>query len=259
MEIFSAIISILISLLALIVLMIPFVYYALHKKRNDIADVMWGLSFITIAWTNYFIHGDHTRLALVVNVLVTIWGLRLSYHIYRRFLRSPIEERRYEDMRKTWKGDQDVSSFTNVFLLQAFLAILVSLPVIIINTYQSSFSGLAYLGVLIWVFGFLFESRADSQLRKFIQNPKNKGHLMKSGLFKYTRHPNYFGEVTQWWAIAFMSVFVPFGWIGIFGAASITFLITKVSGIPLAEKGTSSKPGWEEYKNKTPALIPKFW
>jgi hypothetical protein len=97
------------------------------------------------------------------------------------------------------------------------------------------------------------------QLKKFIMNPSNKGKIMTKGLFKYTRHPNYFGEVLQWWGIAFMALYASYGWIGILGAVSITFLITKVSGIPLAEKGTSKKPGWEEYKKNTPALLPKFW
>jgi len=259
MEIISIPISIFISLMALIILIIPFIYYALGNKRNDIADVMWGLSFIVIAWTNYLVHSNQTKLALTINILVTIWGLRLSYHIFKRFIRNKIEDRRYEDMRKTWKNDQNVATFTNVFLLQAFLAVLVSLPVIIVNTYHSGVNNIAYAGVLIWIFGFLFESRADMQLKKFIMNPSNKGKIMTKGLFKYTRHPNYFGEVLQWWGIAFMALYVSYGWIGILGAVSITFLITKVSGIPLAEKGTSKKPGWEEYKKKTPALLPKFW
>lgn len=259
MEIYSLLISILISLGVLLILMIPFVFYALINKRNDIADVMWGLSFIVIAWSNYYLHSNQNKLALIVNLLVTFWGIRLSYHIFRRFIRGKEEDRRYSDMRKSWSSDTDIASFTNVFLLQAIFAILVSLPVIIINTFHNHINNYAFIGVLIWLFGFLFESRADMQLKEFIINPNNKGKIMTKGLFKYTRHPNYFGEVTQWWAIAYMSLFISFGWIGIFGAVMITFLITKVSGIPLAEKGTSKKPGWEEYKKKTPALIPKFW
>lgn len=108
----------------------------------------------------------------------------------------------------------------------------------------------------VWIIGFLCESIADNQLRAFINNPLNKGHIMQTGLWKYSRHPNYFGEVTQWWGIFIIGLGVAFGTLGIIGPLVITFLIVFVSGIPLAEKGMANNPEYQVYKSKTSALIP---
>lgn len=239
--------------------MLPFLNFALFKKRNDVADIMWGLSFIAIGWSTFYYNHNKSHLALVVNILVSIWGLRLSYHIGRRWFRFKEEERRYADMRANWKKNQEINSFFLVFLLQAILAVLVSIPVILINTYAVNPNVYAFLGVVLWLFGFIYESTADMQLKKFATNPDNNGKIMETGLFKLSRHPNYFGELSQWWGITIMSLFVSYGYIGILGAFTITFLINKVSGVPLSEKRTSQKPGWAEYISKTPPIIPKLF
>jgi steroid 5-alpha reductase family enzyme len=110
--------------------------------------------------------------------------------------------------------------------------------------------------VCVWVIGFFFESVGDAQLSRFIKDPANKGKLMQSGLWKYTRHPNYFGEVTQWWGLWIIALSVSYGWLGIIGPLTITTLILKVSGIPLLEKSMEGNPEFQEYKKRTSVFFP---
>jgi steroid 5-alpha reductase family enzyme len=122
--------------------------------------------------------------------------------------------------------------------------------------YQPAVSGLVVAGVVVWVLGFVCESIADSQLRQFLKANTKKDALLTTGLWKYSRHPNYFGEVTQWWGIALVALSSPFGWVGLIGALAITTLICFVSGIPPAERRAASKPGWAAYKRATSPLVP---
>ncbi len=146
--------------------------------------------------------------------------------------------------------------FSDIYPARVF-TFLISLPVIFINTYSlEGFEWLALIGVLIWGLGFYFESVGDAQLAKFIKDPANKGKLMQSGLWRYTRHPNYFGEVTQWWGIFMVALLVPSGWLSIIGPITITYLILKVSGIPMLEKKMEQNPEFAEYKKRTSAFIP---
>jgi steroid 5-alpha reductase family enzyme len=136
---------------------------------------------------------------------------------------------------------------------------LVVSPVLFINTSAvSEITYYLYAGIIIWLTGFIFESLGDAQLKKFIQNPENRGKIMDKGLWAYTRHPNYFGEVTQWWGLYVIALSVPYGMWSIIGPLTITFLILKVSGIPMLEKSFIGRPGWEEYKAKTSGFIPWF-
>jgi steroid 5-alpha reductase family enzyme len=132
--------------------------------------------------------------------------------------------------------------------------ILVSSPIIFINTFPSKFVFLDLLGILIWTFGFFFESVGDFQLSRFIKS--KKGGIMKSGLWKYTRHPNYFGEVIQWWGIWLIALSVSYGWVSVIGPLLITFLILKVSGIPLLEKKMEENDEFREYKKNTSMFFP---
>ncbi len=130
-------------------------------------------------------------------------------------------------------------------------------PVLLIHTYSNSgTSALAILGAALWIFGFAFESIGDKQLRAFLANPKNKGKIMDKGLWRYTRHPNYFGEVTQWWAIGVIALSSEYGWLATVGPTVITFLIVKVSGVPLLENKYASNPEYQAYKRRTSMLIP---
>jgi len=229
---------------------------ALAIKRNDVADVAWGMGFVTASLAAFIKTGNYSFTAILVTILVTIWGLRLSWHIGLRNSKKS-EDYRYKAWRDSWGKWFVLRTYFQVFLFQGFLMLLVVSPVFVIYTHATSgVYSLAIAGVLIWVFGFLFESIGDRQLKDFIANPKNKGHVMDKGLWQYTRHPNYFGEVTQWWGVGVIALTCSYGWLGLMGPAVITFLIVKVSGVPLLEEKYKDNPEYQAYKRRTSVLIP---
>ncbi len=229
-------------------------------RRVDVVDVGWGLSFVAIAVTGYFLGGGHQvpfSTKTLVLVLVLVWALRLATHIGRRLLKSKSEDPRYTELRSRWKSQSGLQTFIRIFVVQSFLSLLVSIPIIHIHLLQEpEWSWLAVVGLAIWVIGFVIEVVADHQLATFVANPANKGKLMTKGLWSLSRHPNYFGELVMWWGVAVVCLGTPHGWVGLGGAVAITYLIVFVSGLPPAEKRASTKPGWEEYKRTTSILIP---
>ena len=142
-------------------------------------------------------------------------------------------------------------------MLQGLLLVLVSMPILVIMTFATeSFSIVAALGLIIWMIGFVFETIGDRQLRNFLQKPENTGRIMTTGLWAYTRHPNYFGEIVQWWGIGIIALSCNYGLVGLIGPFVITFLIVKVSGVPLLEQKYANNPEYQAYKKRTPMLIP---
>jgi steroid 5-alpha reductase family enzyme len=229
---------------------------SLIKKRNDVADIAWGCGFILLAWSSFFISGSEQMRSFIVNLLITIWGLRLSYHIFKRN-RNKKEDYRYQDWRKQWGEWFVLRSYLQVYLLQGLFLFLIVFPTLYINKNSlSSLTALDGLGLLVWIIGFIFESVADRQLATFIRNPLNKGKIIQTGLWRYSRHPNYFGEVTQWWGIYIYALSVAGGWITIFGPLTITFLILFVSGIPLLEKKYAGRADFDDYKKRTSIFFP---
>jgi len=225
-------------------------------KRNDIADVAWGFGFVIAGLASLIFNQNTSLPASLVFVLVLIWGTRLSLHIGLRNLKKS-EDFRYKVWRDTWGKWFYVRSYFQIYILQGVLLLIIVSPVILISTYaQGSVTPLLSIATLIWVFGFAFEVIGDSQLAKFLKNSKNKGHVMQSGLWRYTRHPNYFGEVTQWWAIGIIAVGYSYGLLGLVGPAVITFLILKVSGVPMLEQKYSNNPEYQAYKHRTSMFIP---
>jgi len=229
-------------------------FVSVIKKRNDVADIAWGLGFVLLAWFSFYLSGYSFK-GLLVNFLVTIWGSRLAWHIYDRNKNKP-EDLRYHQWRKTWKNFY-LRSFLQVFLLQGIFLFLISLPVMFINrSVMGDFGILEIIGLFVWNIGFYFESVGDKQLKEFISNPANKGKLMDKGVWRYSRHPNYFGEVTQWWGIFFIALSIPGSIFTIIGPLTITILILFVSGIPLLEKKYAGRQDFEEYKKRTSIFIP---
>lgn len=225
-------------------------------KRLDVVDAAWGGAFIVIAFSS-FILGSGGPLQCLVSTLVLLWGLRLSFYIAKRLKNSKTEDPRYVQMRQKWSGNEALNAYFRIFVMQGLLALVISASVIVINgSGKTSIDGLAWTGVAIWAVGFLFEAIGDGQLRKHLANPANKGKLMTTGLWRYTRHPNYFGEAVQWWGIFVMALSVPLGWLSIVAPVTITALLLFVSGVPLTEKRFEGRPGWQAYKNRTSAFIP---
>ena len=231
---------------------------SLIKKRNDIADVGWGIGFVLLAWASFNMGDKNSSLGLLVSLLVSVWGLRLAGHIYSRN-KGKAEDYRYLEWRKAWGKWFYIRSYAQIYMLQGFLLFLISLPVLVINNSSHIiFKDFIYIGTLLWIIGFYFEVVGDWQLSNFIKDINNKGKLMMSGLWQYTRHPNYFGEVTQWWAIWLMSLSVYNGLISIIGPMTITFLILKVSGVPMLEKKMQANAEFAKYKKQTSMFIPWF-
>lgn len=229
---------------------------SLIKKRNDVADVAWGLGFVLLAWVSFFLSRDSGARGLLVNALVSIWGLRLAWHIHSRN-KGKTEDYRYLSWRKEWGKNFILRSYLQVYVLQGFLLFLIVLPVTVIHKYPAAAPGwFDFFGVAVWLFGFCFEVVGDAQLSHFIKNPENKGKLMQGGLWAYTRHPNYFGEVTLWWGIWLLSLAVPYGGLTVIGPLTITFLILKVSGIPLLEKKMAGHVQFAEYKRRVSVFFP---
>ena len=226
---------------------------ALILKRRDIVDSAWGLGFITVAIAAYLQRNNESVVTILALALVSLWGLRLFVHITSRNWKKK-EDYRYAQLGELRSARFWLKTYTSVFLLQGILMILISLPVIAIMYSQNEPNYLvASIGAVIWLYGIIFESVGDFQLRKFISAGK-KG-VMQTGLWQYTRHPNYFGEITAWWGAAIMAL--SFGqWWGILGAFTITVLITKISGIPLLEKRYASDKLYQTYAAKTSKLIP---
>lgn len=228
---------------------------SLILKRSDIADTFWGIGFIIIVISSFFTNRNLQLSNLIINTLVILWGVRLSYHIFSRNLKKE-EDIRYIEMKKSWGKNFYIMSYLQIFLLQSLLMYIIALPIIISNSNIGNINFVTFLGFIVWLLGFIFESVGDWQLKNFIKKPENKGKIMTFGLWKYTRHPNYFGEVTMWWGIFLISINSGNWWLGILGPTTISFLILRVSGIPMTEKHFEGKLGWEEYKNKTSAFLP---
>lgn len=246
----------LIIIICLFLYMTAWFVVSIVKKRNDVADVAWGLGFPIVAWLMFFMSGFSFR-SFLVNILITIWGWRLASHIYKRN-KDKKEDYRYEKWRKEWKYFY-IRSFFQVFILQGFLLFIIALPALMINKLSpTGIDRALVLGIIIWLIGFYFESRGDKELAEFIKNPNNKGKILKTGLWKYTRHPNYFGEVSMWWGIFLMGAMLKDGLLTIIGPLTITILIVYISGIPLLEKKFEGNKEFEEYKKKTSMFFP-WW
>lgn len=229
---------------------------SLIKRRNDVADVAWGLGFVVMAWTSFFLSVGSGMRGLLAGVLVSIWGLRLAWHIHARHRGKP-EDFRYLAWRREWGKWFYARSYAQVYLLQGSLLFIVALPVLVINRNPGSPLGLPDgIGVCVWLIGFFFESVGDAELAGFAKNPLNRGKILQSGLWRYTRHPNYFGEVVQWWGIWLIALRVPNGWFGIAGPLTITFLILKISGVPMLEKKMAQNSDFAEYKRRTNEFFP---
>lgn len=226
---------------------------AIILKRNDIADIAWGLGFVLVSGY-LFINLPSSFLETTLHVMILLWGLRLSIYLGIRNSQKE-EDFRYKNWRKEWGDMFYIKSFLQVFLLQTLILFIISLPIILFSYFQSS-SGVTYFqiaGILIWLIGFFWESIADYQLMSF--KKKNKG-IMKFGLWKFSRHPNYFGEMLVWWGIFIFSLSASYTYIGIISPILITFLLFNVSGKPMLESKYAENKDYQDYIKSTPSIIP---
>lgn len=227
-------------------------------KNNSIVDIGWGFGFILVTLFTFIFSEVITARSILVSVLVITWGSRLSYYILKRNWGKP-EDFRYAKWRREWGKWIYIRGFFQIFMLQGLFLLIISSPVILINhSQQQGLQLLDYLGTIIWITGFLFESVGDYQLAQFIKKPKNKGNIMKYGLWKYTRHPNYFGEATMWWGIYIIALSLPRGFWLVISPLTITLLLLFVSGVPMLEKKFADNPKFQEYARETSKFFPWF-
>ncbi|MCX6170225.1 MAG: DUF1295 domain-containing protein [Ignavibacteriales bacterium] len=225
-------------------------------KNNSIVDIGWGIGFILITSVLLFTKDSADLKEIVLTAMILVWGVRLSLHIFIR-ARGKGEDFRYAQWRKDWGKNAVLYAFVKVFLLQGLIMIFIALPIMVeFSSNNDELNLFSFIGVLIYLFGLLFESIGDFQMYCFKRNPKNKGRIIKSGLWKFTRHPNYFGEAVLWWGISIFTIGSDLWIISFVGTLILNLLLVFVSGVPLLEKKYEGNKEWEDYKKITPMFVP---
>ncbi len=229
-------------------------------KNVSIVDLFWGFGFVVVNAIYFYISGDYHLRKIIILTLVTLWGLRLSIYLAWRNIGKG-EDFRYQEFRRKYGPERYWwISYFQTFLLQGVLIMIISLPLLGANakTLSSELNFLDYLGLLVFIIGFLFEAGGDYQLAKFKANAENKGKVLNTGFWKYTRHPNYFGDSAVWWSFGIFSLAAESYWT-VIGSILMTLLIIKVSGVALLEKTLKeSKPQYHDYIKKTNSFFPWF-
>lgn len=231
---------------------------SVRQKNASIVDAFWGAGFVLAGWA-YFAQTPEGFLPRkwLLMALVTVWGLRLSFYIFRRNHGKP-EDFRYQEFRRRYGPERYWwISFFQVFLLQGGLLWIISAPLLSaqISPEPAALGLLDGLGAVVWAVGLFFEAVGDWQLAQFKANPANKGQVMNQGLWRYTRHPNYFGDACVWWGLWLIALGAG-GWWTFFGPLLMTFFLVRVSGAALLEKTMSQRPGYAEYIARTSAFFP---
>ncbi len=244
-------------IVAVLIYQSAFFVIASLRRDNSLADVAWGGGFILVALVSAPLGAGWVARTVLVTTLITLWGGRLAAHIAVRGLGKD-EDFRYAEWREKWGRWVLPRAYVQVFLLQGAVLLVIASTVILINL--RSGTGLTWLdgvGGAVWLAGFVVESVADWQLHRFTSDPANRGKVMDRGLWYYSRHPNYFGEIVMWWGVWLIALSVPYGWATVLSPLLITWLLTSVSGVPMLEaKLRRSIPGYEAYAKRTSALIP---
>ena len=244
----------------ILAIMILLWLFSLLLKNSSIVDIFWGFGFVISAWLYFFISPDGWIVRKwIITLLTTVWGLRLTLHILIRNYGKP-EDFRYQKWREEAPTTWWIKSLFKVFLLQGLLMWIISTPLLVAQLSPDASHLMVFdiLGIMLWGIGFFFESVGDAQLTRFRANPENKGKILNTGVWRYTRHPNYFGDSAQWWG--YFSIALAAGsWWTIFSPILMTLFLVRVSGVALLEKTlATAKPGYAEYIRQTSAFIPWF-
>lgn len=249
--------QILLTNLSVIMLTVS-VLWGVSLIRHDasIVDIFWGLGFVLLAWLSFGLGSSPSPRALLLAVLVSLWGVRLSSYLTWRNWGKP-EDYRYAAMRDRHGKRFPLVSLLTVFCLQGTLIWTVSLPVQVGLVQADSPLLPAAVGVIIYTVGILFESLGDHQLARFKANPANTGRVMNQGLWRYTRHPNYFGDFLVWWGFYCLAAETGTWWWTILGPLLMSLLLIRISGVRLLEDSLRNRvKGYEEYVRDTSAFFP---
>ena len=244
--------------LGILVVMVATWLVSLLLRNASIVDIVWGGGFVLVAWIARTIgDGDTGRLNLLT-AMVTIWGSRLALYLWWRN-HGQEEDFRYQSMRRR-QGDRfPIMSAVTVFGLQGVLMFVVSLPVQLAATpARPGIGWVAVIGVVLWGVGLFFETVGDVQLARFKADPDNAGTVMDRGLWRYTRHPNYFGDFCVWWGVFLVAAETVDARFGVIGPALMTFMLLRVSGVAMLERGLMKRrEGYADYVARTPTFFPR--
>lgn len=233
---------------------------SLLLRNSSIVDIFWGFGFVVSGWVYFSLTPDGFMIRkLLIAGLATVWGLRLTMHVLLRNWGKP-EDFRYQKWRQEHGKRWWIRSLFQVFVLQGFLMWIISPPLLAAqySNLPAKLTVFDFMGVVVWIIGFFFETAGDLQLANFRRNPQNKGRILNTGVWHYSRHPNYFGDSAQWWAY-YLIALAAGGWWSIFSPIIMTLFLIKVSGVALLEKTLKdTKPGYAEYIENTSAFIPWF-
>lgn len=229
-------------------------------KDVSFIDSFWAFGFVMVAWLTFALtpDGAETR-KLLLAVITTVWGLRLCGYLLLRWLHEGPDKRYVALLKRAEPGKVHLHSLQKVFLLQGVLLWVVSLPIQLgqIPATPVEIGWLAYIGAGLAVIGIFFETVGDWQMSQFKSNPDNAGKVMDKGLWRYTRHPNYFGDACVWWGLFLIAAEVQLAWASVIGPIVITLLLVKWSGAGLLERRLKrSRPEYENYIRRTSAFIP---
>ena len=246
------------SAAAIAVLMIGTWVVSLRLKNVSIVDIVWGAGFVLVAWVSFALGEGTESRKMLLAWMVTLWGGRLAIYLFVRN-HGKGEDPRYVAMRKR-RGDKfAVQSLWLVFGLQGVLMWIVSLPVQVgsVADQPTSLGPVEIVGVILYTVGIYFESTGDLQLSQFKADPANAGLVMDHGLWRYTRHPNYFGDFCVWWGIWIVAAATGVGVYAIVGPIVMTYFLLRVSGVAMLERSiTKRRPGYDEYIRRTNAFFP---
>ncbi len=243
------------ALLAVVVLTTGVWILSLRFKDASLIDLFWGPLFVTLGWLHWTLTPDPGPAATIALILITIWGLRLAVHLARRNLGGP-EDPRYAAMRAAGGPGWPFRALVTVFWLQAGLAWVVAWPLVVVVRAPAGLGPGGFIGIAVAAIGIAFEATADHQLARFKADPNRQGQVMDRGLWRYSRHPNYFGDAVFWWGLFILAASLGAAWT-VFAPVLMTFLLMNVSGVPLLEPRLEvTRPGYRDYVRRTSAFLP---
>ncbi len=247
--------------LAVLLLMVTVWAISIRIADASIVDIVWGFGFVVVAWVaRLSAGGPWTVRRGAVFIAATLWGMRLTLHLAKRNLGKG-EDFRYRAMRKKHGAKFGLISLRTVYLTQGAVMFVVSLPLqvgLMRHNDRNGFVPVVIAGLVVWAAGLAFETFGDLQLTRFVKNPANRGKVLDSGLWAFTRHPNYFGDTCAWWGMWLMACAVAPGALTVVSPVVMTYMLRKVSGVPMLEHSMEKRrPGYSEYVKRTSAFVPR--
>ena len=242
---------------AVVVLLVITFVAARRAGRHNVIDTAWGLGFCLVAVTSYVTsagHGNALRRNVLL-VLVLVWGLRLAWHIGRRSLGRG-EDPRYAELLAKAKGSQTLYALRTVYLGQGLLVLFIGLPVQIGMFERGPLGIVGWLGIAVWAVGLFFEAVGDHQMASFRADPANRGKVIDVGLWRYTRHPNYFGDACVWVGLFLVAAQRWPGVLTVLSPAVMVYLLANGSGKKVLERSMIKRPGYRAYMQRTSGFLP---